>query len=60
MLTALGTVFTQIITWFGSVITALTSTSGAFYALQDLFLVGIACSLVLLGIKVIRKIVWGN
>lgn len=64
MLTHLGTVFTAVIGYFGNVVTALTdttsSTPGAFSVLLPLFLVGIACSLVLLGIKVIRKIVWGN
>ena len=60
MITALGTVFTQLITWFGNVVTALTSESGAFNGLQELFLIGIGISLVLVAVKVIRKIVWGN
>lgn len=54
--TALGTV----ITWCGTVITALTGTSGALAPLLPLFAVGIAISALLFGIKAIRAIVWGR
>ena len=50
---------TQVITWIGSVITALTSSSGALYPLLPLFAVGIAVSAILLGIKMIKSVVWG-
>lgn len=52
---ALGTV----ITWVGSVITAITGSSGALNALLPLFAVGIGISVLFLGIKVIKSIVWG-
>lgn len=59
--TALGTV----ISWIGTVVKALVTTAGegtaagALNALLPLFAIGIAISAVLLGIKVIRSIVWG-
>lgn len=59
MLQAVTDGITQVITWIGSVITALTSTSGALYPLLPLFAVGIAVSAILLGIKMIKSVVWG-
>ena len=60
MLAAVGTGITSVISWVGSVITALTdSTDGALYALLPLFAIGIAVSAVLLGIKIIKSVVWG-
>lgn len=54
--TALGTV----ISWCGTVITALTdSTDGALNALLPLFAIGIAISALLLGVKIVKSIVWG-
>lgn len=52
---ALGTV----ITWVGTVITQITSSTGALYPLLPVFAVGIAVSVVLLGIKIIRGFTWG-
>lgn len=52
--TALGTV----IGWIGTVVSALNA-EGDLNALLPLFAIGIAISAVLLGIKVIRSIVWG-
>lgn len=50
---ALGTVFD----WIGTTITAVTS--GQLKDLLPLFAIGIAISVVFLGIKAIRSIVWG-
>lgn len=52
---ALGT----IITWCGTVITAITGASGALKELLPLFAVGIGISVLFLGVKVIKSIVWG-
>lgn len=64
MLTTLASVFGEVMAMFGDVVTALFTTTGdtpgALSALLPYFLVGIACSLILLGAKVIRKFVWGN
>lgn len=49
MLAAVTSAITTVITWVGSVITALTDSSGALYDLLPLFAIGIAISAVLLG-----------
>lgn len=53
---ALGTV----ISWVGTVVTALTdSTDGALYALLPLMAIGVAVSALMLGVKAIRSFAWG-
>lgn len=59
MLQAVTDGISQVITWIGTVITALTSSTGALNALLPLFAVGIAVSAILLGIKMIKSVVWG-
>lgn len=59
MLEAVGTGITTVIGWIGDVISALTTTEGALSALLPLFAIGIAISAVLLGVKIIKSIVWG-
>lgn len=59
MLSAVTDAITQVLTWVGTVITSLTGTSGALNALLPLFAIGIAISAVLLGIRIIRSVVWG-
>lgn len=53
--TALGTV----ISWVGTVVSAVTSTSGQLKDLLPLLAVGIAVSALMLGVKAIRSFVWG-
>lgn len=59
MLQAVTDAITQVLTWVGTVITSLTGTTGALNALLPLFAIGIAISAVLLGIRIIRSVVWG-
>lgn len=59
MLDAVTSAISTVIAWIGSFITALTSSSGALYALLPLFAVGIAISAVLLGVKIVKSVVWG-
>lgn len=59
LLTTLGSVFTQIITWVGSVIDAI-NTGGAWADILELFLIGIAISISMAAVKIIRKVVWGR
>ena len=59
MLAAVTSAITTVITWVGTVITALTGASGALAELLPLFAIGIAISAVLLGIKIIKSVVWG-
>lgn len=49
MLEAVTSGITQVITWVGTVITALTGESGALNALLPLFAIGISISAILLG-----------
>ena len=49
MLAAVTSAITTVISWVGSVITALTDSSGDLYDLLPLFAIGIAISAVLLG-----------
>lgn len=59
MIEAVTSAIGNVISWCGQVITALTSSSGALYALLPLFAIGIAISAVLLGIKIVKSVVWG-
>lgn len=59
MLAAVTSAITDVITWVGTVITALTTETGALAPLLPLFAIGIAISAVLLGIRIIRSVVWG-
>lgn len=59
MLAAVTSALSEVITWCGDIITAITGESGALKELLPLFAVGIAISVVFLGVKVIKSIVWG-
>lgn len=59
MIEAVTTGLTTVIGWVGTVITAITGTDGALNELLPLFAVGIAISALLLGVKVIKSVVWG-
>lgn len=59
LLTTLGNVFSQIVSWVGNVIDAI-NTGGAWADLLELFLIGIAISIAMVAVKIIRKVVWGN
>lgn len=57
MLDSISEIFSQIITWIGQFVTALTS--GALSGLLPLFAIGIGISLAMVIMKLIRKITWG-
>ena len=59
MLEAVTSGITSVIGWVGTVITALTAETGQLASLLPLFAIGIAISAVLLGIRIIRSVVWG-
>lgn len=48
-----------VIGWIGSVVTALVGQSGELAELGPLFAIGISISAILLGVKLVRSIVWG-
>lgn len=53
---ALGTV----ISWVGTVVTALTTTDGDLAALLPLLAIGVAISALMLGVKAIKSFAWGT
>lgn len=59
MLAAVTSGLETVIGWIGTVITAITGEAGALKELLPLFAVGIAISVVFLGVKAIKSIVWG-
>lgn len=59
LLTSITDTLSTVITWFGTVMDAIVGTDGALHDAWPLLAVGIAISLVLLGIKVVRKFAWG-
>lgn len=58
-ITAVADALTTVLSWIGTVITAMTGESGDLAALAPFFMVTVAISAVMLGIKVIRGFVWG-
>ena len=59
MWAAVTDAFSSMLTLVGSFVTALTSSSGALYPLLALFAIGIAISLVMVAVKIVRKVTWG-
>lgn len=59
MIAAIGEALTSVLSWFGNVITALVTESGALYPLLGVFAIGIAISLVMIVVKVVRHFAWG-
>ena len=60
MIDAVTSALSSMIGWIGSFITALTSSTGSLYALLPLFAIGIAASLCMFAMKMIRKVTWGS
>lgn len=59
MLEAVTSGLTTVISWVGSVVTALVSAEGALSDLLPLLAIGVAVSALMLGIKAIRSFIWG-
>lgn len=59
MMDAVTAALTTVMMWVGSVVTALTSSTGSLNALLPLLAIGIACSAFMFAIKAIRKVCWG-
>lgn len=60
MLEAVTTALGTVISWVGTVVTALTSTDGDLGALLPLLAIGIAVSALMLGVKAIKSFAWGS
>ena len=59
MLDAVTSALSTVISWVGTVVTALISESGALSNLLPLLAVGVAISALMLGIKAIKSFIWG-
>ena len=60
MIAAVTSALSSMIGWIGSFVTALTSSGGALAELLPLFAIGIAASLCMFAMKMIRKVTWGS
>lgn len=56
---AVTTAITTVLSWIGAFVDALFATDGVLSELLPFFIVGIAISAVLLGVKIVRSLVWG-
>lgn len=45
--------------WVGTTVTAITGSTGALKELAPLFAIGISISAILLGVKIVKSVVWG-
>lgn len=59
MIGVIGESLTSVLGWFGDVITALVTESGALFPLLGVFAIGIAISIVMIVVKVVRHFAWG-
>lgn len=59
MMDAVTSALTTVIQWMGTVLTALTTSTGALYQLLPLFAIGIAISAFLFALNGIRRVTWG-
>lgn len=59
MLTNVTTGITTVIGWIGTVLEAIVGESGELSELAPLFAIGISISAIMLGIKIVRGIIWG-
>lgn len=59
-MTQITTIFSQVITWAGSLVTALFGENGALADLLPYFLLGIGLSIFLFIVKAISSLIWGR
>lgn len=60
MLTAVTSGITTVIGWVGTVVDSLLTTEGQLSELLPLFAVGVSISAILLGVKIIKSMIWGS
>ena len=59
MLEHVTTGITTVISWVATTVNAIVGAEGALKDLAPLFAIGISISAILLGVKMVRSIVWG-
>ena len=68
MISAVASALSAMIGWIGNIVTSLVTApdaqtgtgGGALYALLPLFAIGVAASLCMFAMKMIRKVTWGS
>ena len=60
MLTFVTDGISTVISWVATVVNSLIGTNGALASLAPLFAIGISISAILLGIKLVKSLVWGS
>lgn len=50
---------TSVIGWVGTVVSAIVGEAGQLAELAPLFAIGISISAILLGVKIVKSMVWG-
>lgn len=48
-----------VISWVSTTVSAIVGSSGALKELAPLFAIGISISAILLGVKIVKSVVWG-
>lgn len=59
MIAAITSAFTAVFGWVSQVVNAIVTTDGSLHELLPLLAIGIACTVVMFGIKIIRSFTWG-
>ena len=59
MLSYVTSGITTVIGWISTVVTSIVGAEGELAVLAPLFAIGISISAILLGIKIVRSIIWG-
>lgn len=59
MLEAVTSALSTVISWVGTVVSALVGADGALSELLPLLAIGVAISALMLGVKAIKSFIWG-
>ncbi len=59
MMAAVTTALTTVISWIGTVVSALISSTGQLSELLPLLAIGVAISAFMFAMKAIRSVIWG-
>lgn len=59
LMSSVTTALSTVLEWFGTIISELLAADGALNPLWPLLAIGIAITLVFVGVKVVRSFTWG-
>lgn len=59
LMSSVTSALTTVLEWFGTIIGELLASDGALNPLWPLLAIGIAITLVFVGVKVVRSFTWG-